>query len=87
MGIFGKCLDFTLHTFDIMIVFIRMKKKAYSDISTYEGKWVAFIGNKPVEWENDLNLLMQKIKKRHLPKEPSIMLVPHRDEGPYILFI
>lgn len=71
-----------------------MKKRIYlefkgnkANLEPYSGKWVAFIDNQPVAWDKSLNLLMQKVKKQRLPKEPSIMLVPHKDEGPYILTI
>jgi len=28
---------------------------------------------------------MQKVKEKSLPKEPSVMLIPRKDEGPYLL--
>lgn len=57
------------------------------NLNPYSGKWVAFIDNQPVASEKNLDLLMKKVKKKDLPKEPSIMLVPHKDEGPYILIL
>lgn len=67
-------------------IYLKSKKKTI-DLEHYAGKWVAFIDNKPILWDDNLSLLMQKVKKHHLPKEPSIMLVPRKDEGPYILLL
>ena len=68
-----------------------MKKQIYLkskhriiDLKSYSGKWVAFVNEQPIAWQKDLDLLMQKVKKLRLPKEPSIMLVPRKDEGLYI---
>lgn len=64
------------------------KSKGYIvDLGPYSGKWVAFIDNRPVASEKELNVLMEKIKKKHPYKEPSVLLVPHKDEGPYILIL
>ena len=57
------------------------------DIDSYAGNWVAFVDDNPVDSAASLNLLMQKVKKRRLPKEPSIMLIPRKDEGPYLLIM
>lgn len=57
------------------------------NLDRFEGKWVAFIDNKPVNADKNLNLLMDKVKKSHYPKEPSVMLIPHKGEGPYILIL
>lgn len=57
------------------------------NLDRYSGKWVAFINNQPAVCADKLSLLMQKVKKRHFPKEPSVMLVPRKDEGPYILIL
>ena len=67
-------------------LYVKAKKRVV-DLEHYAGKWVAFINNQPVIFEKDLNTLMQKVKKHRFPKEPSIMLVPRKDEGPYILFL
>lgn len=58
------------------------------DLEPYSGKWVAFIDERLIDSSQNLSLLMGKLKKhKHLPKEPSVMLVPHKDEGPYLLMI
>lgn len=62
-------------------------KNRILNLNTYAGKWVAFIDNQPIACAENLNLLMQKVKKQHLHKEPSVMLIPRKDEGPYILII
>ena len=54
------------------------------DLNSYAGNWVAFVDDHPVDSAASLALLMQKVKKMHLSKEPSVMLIPRRDEGPYI---
>lgn len=60
---------------------------APTDLNRYSGRWVAFIDNKPVVSDINLSVLMSKVKKIHSKKKPSIMLVPRKDEGPYILII
>jgi len=57
------------------------------NLDRYSGKWVAFINNQPVAYADNLELLMQKVEKRPFSKEPSVMLVPRKDEGPYILIL
>lgn len=61
--------------------------KGKINLDSYAGSWVALVGNRPVACAENLGLLMQKIKKKHLSKAPSVMLVPRKDEGPYILII
>jgi len=48
---------------------------------------VAFLDNKPVAWDKTLKDLMEKVEEKHFSKEPSVMLVPHKGEGPYLLTI
>jgi hypothetical protein len=62
-------------------------KGKIGDLVPYSGKWVAFIDNLPFASDKNLSILMEKIKKARPHKEPSIMLVPRKDEGPYILNI
>ncbi|MCM8799041.1 MAG: DUF5678 domain-containing protein [Candidatus Omnitrophica bacterium] len=62
-------------------------KRRITNLDPYSGKWVAFIGNQLIDSAEDLKFLMQKLKNRSLSKEPSIMLVPRKDEGPYILIL
>jgi len=58
------------------------KKKTKLDF--YAGSWVALLNDRPVASAETLSILMQKVKKQRLSKEPSVMLVPRKDEGPYI---
>jgi len=67
-------------------IYLKSKKKRI-DLSKLSGKWVAFIDEVPVLWDKSLSLLMQKVKEKSLPKEPSVMLIPRKDEGPYLLFL
>lgn len=66
-----------------------MRKSGHKiNLEPYSGKWVAFIDEQPVAFSSNLALLMGKLKKhKRLPKEPSVMLIPHKDEGPYLLMI
>lgn len=66
---------------------IKSPKIISRDLTRYSGKWVAFINGKIVESADSLRSLMEKLKKKHLRKKPSIMLVPRKEEGPYILVI
>ena len=66
-------------------IYLKSGKNKRIDLSCLAGKWVAFIDDIPVLWDDRLDLLMQKVKEKSFPKEPSIMLVPRNDEGPYIL--
>lgn len=66
---------------------ITQKKRTAKDLARYSGKWVAFIDGKVIDSSNSLKSLMDKLKDKPLSKKPSIMLVPRKDEGPYILYI
>lgn len=57
------------------------------DVSRFAGEWVAFADKKIIEHAETLPSLMAKIRRRKMAKEPSVMLVPRKDEGPYILFV
>ncbi len=61
--------------------------KGKIDLDSYAGTWVALVGDRPVAWAENLDLLMRKVKKQRFSKAPSVMLVPRKDEGPYILII
>lgn len=54
-------------------------------LASYAGQWVALKGTRVVESARSLRELMQKLKKNQLHLEVSVMLVPRKDEGPYIL--
>jgi len=65
-------------------MYLKSKKKRIN-LSKLSGKWVAFIDETPILWDENLSLLMRKVKEKSLPKEPSVMLIPRKDEGPYLL--
>lgn len=72
---------------------MRAKKKSIVKLKTsgvplkYMGRWVAFVDDKPIAADRTLEKLMKKVQKAHLRKTPSIMLVPRKDEGPYVLIV
>lgn len=67
---------------------LKSKNSCTVDLESYSGKWVAFIDERPIASSENLLILMKKLKKIKCPsKEPSVMLIPHKDEGPYILII
>jgi len=66
------------------IISRRVKRE---DLARYSGRWVAFAGQKVVESAPSLSVLMLKLKRRKFVGKPSVMLVPRKDEGPYILFV
>lgn len=63
------------------------REKRTPDLSAYAGKWVAFSKNAVVAVASSLPELMRKLPV-HAPRpQPSVFLVPRRDEGPYALVI
>lgn len=65
---------------------VKSNKKIIS-LDKFAGKWVAFVDGKIVGVENSLPELMKQVKKKKISKKPSVLLVPRKDEGPYILFL
>lgn len=66
---------------------LKSDKKANS-LDKYAGKWVAFDENEEiVGYDETLEGLMKKMKKKGLEKKISVFLVPRKDEGPYILLL
>ena len=66
---------------------LSISTKKSKDLSRFSGEWIAFIDEKIVAHEKTLQDLMRKIPKTKPKKDPSVMLVPRKDEGPYVLFI
>ena len=56
-------------------------------LGRYAGKWVAFINEKIIAYDETLSGLMKEIDSRKLRKKASVFLVPRKDEGPYVLII
>lgn len=66
---------------------LKLNKKTIS-LDKFAGKWVAFDEkDRIVGWNETLEGLMRKMKKRKLEKKVSVFLVPRKDEGPYILLL
>ncbi|MEK7576831.1 MAG: DUF5678 domain-containing protein [Patescibacteria group bacterium] len=64
---------------------IKIKKIISQSITPFAGKWIALIDGQVIESATSLDMLMMKVRRTQLHKKPSIMLVPRKDEGPYIL--
>jgi len=54
-------------------------------LDRYAGQWVAFANGKVVAHEGTLKRLMKKVKKLKGNKKPSVLLVPEKNEGPYVI--
>jgi hypothetical protein len=54
-------------------------------LHSYAGEWVAFVGEKIIAHNKNLQDLMKGIDSRGLRKRASVILVPRKDEGPYVL--
>ena len=68
----------------------RMTKKRIkvgNDLDRFAGKWVALLDNKVVDVADQLPTLVLKMKQKKIERKASVMLVPRKDEGPYILFV
>lgn len=57
------------------------------DLEHFAGEWVALIENKIIGHNKVLKNLMRNIKKHSFKKLPSVLLVPRKEEGPYILIL
>ena len=64
---------------------LKSKTKSRHDLDRLAGKWVAFIGGRVVDSAATLPALVAKIRRKKFASKPSVMLVPRKDEGPYIL--
>lgn len=56
-------------------------------LDSYAGKWVAFVGEKIIAYNETLKNLMEEIDAKKLRKKAAVFLVPRKDEGPYVLLI
>lgn len=59
--------------------------KIREDLNRFAGQWVAFVDGKVADSADKLPKLVLKIKQKKLGDKASLMLVPRKDEGPYIL--
>jgi hypothetical protein len=65
----------------------RKRESTKADIDRFAGKWVAMIGSRVVASADTLPHLADKIRHKWSPRKPSVMLIPRKDEGPYILMM
>jgi dihydroxyacetone kinase-like predicted kinase len=70
-----------------MITIINPQRRKKIKLDSYAGEWVAFVGDKIVAHNKNLKDLMKEIDAKGLRKKASILLVPRKDEGPYVLVI
>lgn len=64
-----------------------VSKKKIRSIDQFAGQWVAFLNNQIIGSKKTLDELMKEMKRKKIAKDVSVMLVPRKDEGPYILFL
>lgn len=62
-------------------------RRSRRTIDRYAGEWVAFLKGEIVEHDKELPGLMATLRERGLEKKASVLLVPRKDEGPYVLLI
>jgi len=67
-------------------ILLKGKREAL-DLEQFAGEWIALIENKIVGHNKALKVLMRTISNRSLKKRPSVLLVPRKEEGPYILIL
>jgi len=63
------------------------RTKQTPNLAAYAGKWVALSSNQVVAVGSSLPEVMRKLPARRLRLQPSVFLVPRRDEGPYVLVL
>lgn len=62
------------------------RSRTPTNLAAYAGKWVALSSNRIVAVGASLPELIRNIpSRRPTQEEPSVFLVPRRDEGPYVL--
>ncbi|MCK4904832.1 hypothetical protein KAS42_01115 [bacterium] len=61
------------------------ERKGQVSLDKFSGEWVALIENKVIAHSKTLEVLMKGIEKYPLKKKPSVLLVPRKEECPYIL--
>lgn len=63
----------------------RERSHIQQNLALYAGKWVALSRNRVVAVGTSLPEVMRKLPARRPRSQPSVFLVPRRDEGPYVL--
>lgn len=62
-------------------------QKRGQNLEKYAGEWVALLNGRVVESAKELSMLMGKMKRKRFKRQPSVFLVPRKDEGPYVLVL
>lgn len=65
-------------------ILIRKDKKTVP-LDKYAGEWVGFVDGEVVAHGGTLKKLMDKVKKLKVKRKPSVLLVPKKREGPYVI--
>jgi len=55
------------------------------NLERYSGRWVALSRGRVIASGRSLENLMAEVKQLKLKVKPTVLLVPRKDEGPYIL--
>lgn len=63
------------------------REKGAPNLAAYAGKWVALSRHRVVAVGTSLPDVMRKVSPRRPRPQPSVFLVPRRDEGPYVLVL
>ena len=61
------------------------RRKRIPDLAAYAGKWVVLSKDHVIAVGFSLPDVMRKIPQAPSRLQPSVFLVPRRDEGPYVL--
>lgn len=64
-----------------------MKHVVIRQLHKFSGQWVAILDDQIIAVADNLNDLMAAVKRQALKQEPAVMLVPRKDEGPYVLAV
>lgn len=62
-----------------------MKQITIRQLNQFSGQWVAILDGRIIAAAENLPDLMTTLKQQTFKKEPAVMLVPRKNEGPYVL--
>ena len=63
------------------------RRKRPTNLAAYAGQWVTLAGNRVIAAGPSLPDVMEALPTGGPRHQPSLFLVPRRDEGPYVLLI
>lgn len=55
-------------------------------LDRYAGEWIMLVGSKVVAHDRSLAGAILQASRMSLRSKPTVFLVPHKDEGPYLLY-